>query len=485
MVLETGVIAWISSFFSAAACNLGFRSYHCSNSIATRIVYAIILLLNSILAWVMMSDWVVKKLEKKTHNNLHLNCPEGSCFGVLTVHRVCFALSLLHFILGILVIGVKDIRNPRSTIQNGWWGPKIFFWIGFIIGSFFIPNEFFMAWGNYIALVGAALFILVGLILLVDFAHTWSEKCMDKDDQSKDNKWKVILVGSTLLMFAGAIAMTSIVYVFFAKSGCSLNQFFVTLNSILCVIGTLLCIHPKIQEGNPRSGLPQASMVVIYCAYLILSAVANEPKTETNSEKVASHYMCNPLSSHKTRKTSIIIGALFTFIAIAYSTSRAASQGRLLLTSSSSTKDYKYRRVNNDDISDMIPLTSNEPKDIPSLPTSKNYSQITMDSVQKGILPPSALDEEADYPIDDEDYDVNYNYTFFHFIFAIAAMYVAMLLTDWNTFTMTGNEKLVVIGRSHTIVWVKVISGWVCFLLYYWSLVAPALFPERFADYYL
>lgn len=249
-------------------------------------------------------------------------------------------------------------------------------WIGFIIGSFFIPNEFFMAWGNYIALVGAALFILVGLILLVDFAHTWSEKCMDKDDQSNNNKWKVILVGSTLLMFAGAITMTSIVYVFFAKSGCSLNQFFVTLNSILCVIGTLLCIHPKIQEGNPRSGLPQASMVVIYCAYLILSAVANEP----------AHDMCNPLkSSHKTRKTSIIIGALFTFIAIAYSTSRAASQGRLLLTnSSSSTTGYKYRRVNNDDVPDMIPLMSNESKAEPSLPISKNYSQITMDSVQKG-----------------------------------------------------------------------------------------------------
>lgn len=33
----------------------------------------------------MMSDWIVKKLEKKTNNNLHLNCPEGSCFGVLTV----------------------------------------------------------------------------------------------------------------------------------------------------------------------------------------------------------------------------------------------------------------------------------------------------------------------------------------------------------------------------------------------------------------
>ncbi|RIA99026.1 serine incorporator/TMS membrane protein [Glomus cerebriforme] len=475
MVLGIGIIAWISSCFSAAACNLGFRSCHCGNSIATRVVYAIILLLNSILAWTMMSDWVVKKLEKKTHNNLHLNCPEGSCFGVLTVHRVCFALSLFHFFLGVLVIGIKDNRNPRSAIQNGWWGPKVLLWIGLIIGSFFIPNEFFLVWGNYISLIGAAIFILVGLVLLVDFAHTWSEKCMDKYDQSNDNKWKIILVGSTLLMFAGAIIMTSIVYAFFARSGCSINQFFITLNSVLCIIGTLLCIHPKIQEGNPRSGLPQASMVVIYCTYLILSAAANEP----------THDMCNPLNStHKTRKTSIIIGALFTFLAISYSTSRAASQGKALLMNYSSTI-YKYHRVNcndNDEFSNTIPLTTNESKDEQPLSTS-NYSQTIMDSVQRGVFLPSVLDEEAHDLIGDENHDVAYNYTFFHFIFAIAAMYVAMLLTSWNTITMTGNEKLVVIGKSYTIVWVKVISGWVCFLLYYWSLVAPALFPDRFINY--
>src|SRR6266487_2480897 len=100
----------------------------------------------------------------------------------------------------------------RFFLLCRWWGPKVLLWIGLIVGSFFIPNEFFMVWGNYISLIGATIFILVGLILLVDFAHTWSEKCMDKDDQSNDNKWKIILVGSTLLMFAGAIIMTSIVY---------------------------------------------------------------------------------------------------------------------------------------------------------------------------------------------------------------------------------------------------------------------------------
>jgi hypothetical protein len=32
---------------------------------------------------------------------------------------------------------------------------------------------------------------------------------------------------------------------------------------------------------------------------------------------------------------------------------------------------------------------------------------------------------------DDERNGTRYNYAFFHFIFAIAACYVAMLLTDW------------------------------------------------------
>lgn len=36
------------------------------------------------------------------------------------VHRICFALSLLHFILGALLIGVKDTKDKRASIQNGY-----------------------------------------------------------------------------------------------------------------------------------------------------------------------------------------------------------------------------------------------------------------------------------------------------------------------------------------------------------------------------
>lgn len=54
-----------------------------------------------------------------------------------------------------------------------------------------------------------------------------------------------------------------------------------------------------------------------------MSAVANH-----------THETCNPLRSggaSGTRTTTVVIGAVFTFLAIAYSTTRAATQSRALV----------------------------------------------------------------------------------------------------------------------------------------------------------
>jgi hypothetical protein len=62
-------------------------------------------------------------------------------------------------------------------------------------------------------------------------------------------------------------------------------------------------------------------------------------------------------------------------------------------------------------------------------------------------------------------------------------MYVAMLLTDWNVVSKVSHpgdeDDSVYIGRSEVAMWMRVVSSWVCMLLYIWSLVAPALFPDR------
>lgn len=168
--------------------------------------------------------------------------------------------------------------NPAPhafSVDIRWWGPKILAWAVLVVLSFLIPNQFFMVWGNYFAMAGSVLFILYGLILLIDAAHSWAETCLEKYEATESRAWEVILVGSTFGMYAGALAMVIVSYIFFAGSGCSLNQTFISLNLVLAVIVTGMAVHPTIQEYNSRSGLAQSAMVCIYATYLTLSAVCN------------------------------------------------------------------------------------------------------------------------------------------------------------------------------------------------------------------
>ncbi|KAF9162897.1 hypothetical protein DFQ27_009755 [Actinomortierella ambigua] len=453
-----GIGSILASCFSAAACSLACRSCNCNNSIATRVGYAF--------AWILLSDWASKQLESITHGYLRLNCKDNSCYGAFGVQRVGFALALFHIILSLLLIGVHDSRSKRAAIQNGWWGPKVVIWILLVVMSFFIPTGFFVFWGNYVALIGAGIFILFGLILLVDFAHTWSESCMEKWEMSDTNKWKFILVGSTMLMYLGAIILTGIMYGYFAGSGCTKNIFWITFNLVLAIGVTLIAVLPAVQDANPRSGLAQSSMVVIYCAYLILSAVANEPDEGTD---------CNPLRKARgTRTTTVLMGAIFTFLAVAYSTSRAATQG-----GKAGINQNEYQPV---------PMVTSQPSG-----TSMRRSDALLAAVESGALPVSALDEADDDDDDEGDFDakddekngVQYNYSFFHVVFALAAMYISMVLTNWNTFSEVeaGSDNLILIGQSWPAVWVKVVSSWICYGLYGFSLLAPVLFPDRFSDY--
>lgn len=474
----TSSIAGIAFCFTSTAASMFFKSCNCNSSIATRVGFAIIFCLNSMFAWLMKTPLAIQTIERWSHGYLEMDCEGGKCYGVLAVHRICFALSLLHFILGALLIGVKDTKDKRASIQNGWWGPKVLLWLILVGVSFFIPNGFFMVWGNYIALIGATIFILLGLVLLVDFAHSWSETCLENWEASNSNTWQWILIGSTAGMYSTAITLTGVLFAFFASSGCTLNRFFIGFNLALCILITILCVHPTVQEHNPRSGLAQASMVTAYCTYLVMSAIGNHE-----------HAQCNPLRrgglGEGTRTTTVVLGALFTFLAIAYSTSRAATQSRALVGKGRSGGAVQLP-LDSDGHAEMGVVNTQ-----PSRMESPRY-QALLAAVEAGAIPASALDEEDEddedeivgETRDDERTGTRYNYSWFHLIFAIGAMYVAMLLTDWNVVKANkGEVDDVYIGRSEVAMWMRIVSGWVCMLLYIWSLLAPVLMPDRFDDF--
>ncbi|KAJ2969556.1 hypothetical protein NQ176_g8603 [Zarea fungicola] len=432
-------------------------------SVATRIAYALILLVNSIVAWIMLTPWAIEKLQHLMLDYVKINCPNGQCYGWLAVHRINFALGIFHLILAGLLFGVASSKQPRAAIQNGYWGPKVIAWIAFVVLSFLIPDEFFMFYGNYIALIGAMLFLLLGLILLVDLAHGWAEYCLAQIEDTDSKLWRTVLIGSTLGMFGASLAMTIVQYVFFAHHNCAMNQAVITINLILWLIVSVISINPTIQEHNPKAGLAQAAMVAVYCTYLTMSAVSMEPDDK----------QCNPLlRGRATRRTSVVIGAIVTMLTIAYTTTRAATQNLGL-------GGGNGIRLPDDDEHDLVTQQPGSRREM--------RAEALRRAVEEGSLPADALlsdDDDSDAggngAHDDERTRTQYNYSMFHVIFFLATTWVALLLNISHEQSSEPNSDFASVGRTYAASWIKIVSAWLCYGIYIWSLVAPVVLPERF-----
>jgi hypothetical protein len=334
-----------------------------------------------------------------------------------------------------------------------------------VVITFFIPEGFFLFWGNYVAYIGAMLFVLLGLILLVDLAHTWAELCQDKIDEGDGPNyrlWQVLLMGSSLGMYVAAFAMTIVMYIFFASSGCSMNISAITINLIFIFIITFLSVQPTIQEANPKAGLAQSAMVAVYCTYLTFSAVCMEPDDKH----------CNPLiRANGARTTTVVLGAIVTMLTIAYTTTRAATQGFAM----GNNNKNKYAELTQDE---------NEHGLVTTQPASRR--DIMRAAVESGALPASALDEDSEdeddealakVSKDDERQGTQYNYSLFHVIFLMATCWVATLLTQ----NMDPDNKgdFTPVGRSYWASWIKIVSSWLCYGIYSWTLVAPVVLEGR------
>ena len=208
-------------------------------------------------------------------------------------------------------------------------------------------------------------------------------------------------------------------------------------------------------------------MVTIYCTYLTFSAVAMEPDDK----------QCNPLIRSRGAKTSsVIVGAVVTMLTIAYTTTRAATQGIAL----GSQGGHSYSALDSDDYEHGLVTQQ------PTATRREMRAEALRAAVESGSLPASALDDDSDDESDDghsakddERTLTKYNYSLFHVIFLLATMWVATLLTQ----NIDPSKDFAPVGRSYWASWVKIISAWICYAIYLWSLVAPVLLPDRFGMY--
>ncbi len=110
-------------------------------------------------------------------------------------------------------------------------------------------------------------------------------------------------------------------------------------------------------------------------------------------------------------------------------------------------------------------------------------------AVESGALPASAMDDSDDddedspaHKNDDEKGRTQYNYTVFHVIFMLATAWIATLLTQSIGQDGADMGDFVPVGRTYWASWVKIVSAWVCYGIFGWTLGAPVMMPDRF-DY--
>lgn len=203
-----------------------------------------------------------------------------------------------------------------------------------------------------------------------------------------------------------------------------------------------------------------------------MSAVGMEPDD----------HQCNPLiRARGTRRATVIIGAIVTFVTVAYTTTRAATYG-LALGSQGNSYGNGYSPVGAEENEHGLVIQQPESR--------REMRQAALRAaIESGSLPASALDDddsddEDESPKgvrDDERNATQYNYTLFHIIFFLSTTWVATLLT--TSFDEKDMQKdFVPVGRTYWASWAKIISAWVCYAIYIWSLIAPVVLPDRF-DY--
>ncbi|XP_069739822.1 serine incorporator 1-like isoform X1 [Narcine bancroftii] len=460
------IASLVSCLCSSAPCLLCSCCPNSKNSTVTRLIYAFILLLGTLVACIMLAPGIAIQLKKipgfcedgfgTQLPNVHgvMNCDVLASYK--SVYRILFGLAVFFLLFSLLLINVKTSKDPRASVHNGFWFFKVAAILAIIVGAFYIPEGSFTRALFAIGTAGAFCFILIQLVLLIDFAHSWNESWVGKMEDGHSKCWYAALVSMTSLNYIVSFIAIVLFFVFYTTpGGCVENKFFISFNMIFCIALTITSILPKIQEAQPRSGLLQSSVITLYTMYLTWSAMSNEPDGEcnpnfmgiikklvipinrTDSLHVATPPSAGPPTTVQWWDAQNIVGLILFILCLLYSSIRTS---------------------NNSQVNKL------------SFSTSET---VVLDDSFSG----SATDEEGKGKrVQDNEQDgVQYSYSFFHFMLFLASLYIMMTLTNW--YSPDADYKT--ITSKWPSVWVKITSSWICLLLYLWTLVAPLVLTNR------
>ncbi|XP_059171529.1 probable serine incorporator [Physella acuta] len=447
-----------------------------NESTGTRLMYSLLLTFIFLIQCVMQAADLQKLIEEhvvKISDSISSLCvrakDDGGCaqlVGYKAVYRLGLAVTTFFFLLMVLTVFVPSSNHWRASIQNGYWLFKFLVLCGLCAGAFYVPSEFSIYW-MYVGLVGGALFIVLQLIMLVDFTHSWNASWVGRT-RGRTNTCGIIgTVVVALVLFAAAITGMVFLFILFGREGCTNNHLFLGLNTGLCCLLTFLTILPCTNKRNPNAGLLQASVICVYVVYLTWSGMTSEPEEEIKSlldtlrEKTFS-FMSEDAKPTPSNIPTTTLSMKFVLPA------NVTAKCRPDPAFPGSDRIAGYAGL----VFMFIMAVYG------SLRTSHDAHKLGVRTEGKSCF--CCLITKRDNPsllggqkvIQNEANGVVYSYSFFHLVFCLAALHIMMQLTNWYR---PSDSDLNNFGRNWAAVWIKIGSSWFCVLIYIWSLFFPKL----------
>lgn len=277
----------------------------------------------------------------------------------------------------------------------------------------------------------------------------------DRDEDEKSSSCNIYLL--TLLFgsigsYIASFTCLGLFFVWYANdSSCSLHETIIIVSIVLCIATAIL----SAVIGNGSFFV--SGVVSFYCTFLVFSAM----QADTNDE-------CNEFADNRDT-ASLWIGYILTFLALFYAALRANSIGILF--------------VDAPEIESEQPLLSGDEK---KRMDSEDGLGLAIDDGSRDIEKNADDDDDVDADEkeskSEDDVQLSANEkmqarkqnVYFHSIMTLAACYMAMLFTNWGTNTDTVSKS----GKIS--LWVNLVTQWVTFVLFWQTLIAPAVCPSRF-----
>uniref|UniRef100_A0A8C7Z990 Serine incorporator 2 n=1 Tax=Oryzias sinensis TaxID=183150 RepID=A0A8C7Z990_9TELE len=443
-----------SCLCGSASCLLSSCCPSTFNSTISRLAFSFLLLLGTLVSIIMILPGMEEHLKK-----IPGFCVGGSglpgiqnkmncdiIVGYKSVYRMCFAMACFFFLFSIIMIRVRTSKDPRAAIQNGFWFFKFLLLVGITVGAFYIPDGSFNTVWYYFGVVGSFVFIIIQLILLIDFAHSWNQSWLERAENGNRKCWFAALLSFTFIHYALAFTAVVLFYVFYTQTDdCTEHKVFISLNLLFCIALSVVSILPKVQEAQPTSGLLQASLITLYTMYVTWSAMTNNPNKRCNPSllSLVQHPGATPPPGPAPTEApgkaqwwdaQGIVGLVIFLFCTLYASIRSSNNAQV--NRLMQTEEGEGLTVDVGDSTD-----------------------------EKGVR----------RAVDNEEEGVTYSYSFFHFSLFLASLYIMMTLTNWYM-PNTDYESM---QTAMPAVWVKISSSWIGLALYLWTLVAPLVLPDR------